>query len=94
MITALACQVFLQLGTHYLICEAEYLHIVRGDRYRHKVETGWITVGPAIATCSGQGRPEKLRLFDLGQEVCVWTMVLFEDGFESGSTAAWISTAQ
>jgi len=91
MFATAACSILLTFGQHYLVCRANYLHIspITHQRYWHKVERGSIQIGTSTAICSGEGHPDQLIFFDLGEVVCVWTRPLFNNGFESGDTDKW-----
>jgi hypothetical protein len=90
--SALLCAYFLTAGNHVLECKAEYLHTLpSGERYWHEVTRGQFIIGGQLATCSGEGHPDRVTLKDLGAVVCRAEMVLFEDGFESGTTDSWTS---
>ena len=92
--SALLCAYLLTTGNHVLECKAEYLHTMpSGERYWSEVTRGQFTVGEQLATCSGDGHPDRVTLKDLGAVVCRAEMVLFEDGFESGDTTAWALVA-
>ena len=90
-IPAALCSVLLTAGTHALECRVEYLHIVGGVRYEDTETRGAFLVGPAQATCSGEGHAARVTMKDLGAVICRAEVDLFSDDFENGSTSAWTS---
>lgn len=91
ILDAIVCSVLLTPGVHALECKAEYLHTINGVRYWSEVTQGQFLRDEKQASCSGEGHPQRVTMKDLGAVVCRSEVVLFADGFEDGTTDAWIS---
>ena len=90
LLAAVACTALLLPGPHHIECTAYYAHtLADGDRYESTDIITGTSADPVNATCGGEGHPERVRMIDNGEEVCVEDKVLFEDGFEGGDTGAW-----
>ena len=91
MLGTILCVITLTHGTHALECKAEYLHTAPdGTRYTSVVTSGQYVIGETQVVCSGEGHPVRVTMKDLGTVVCRAEVDIFSDGFESGSTSAWV----